>query len=209
MKHALTDKLSVLPKLDDEIIELINGDALDTVEQADVTKVRIGLTILSIEDAITTLSMSQVDEVSSTHSRGNSQSENDSNEDDNEQSALSESALNASTSTTNVTASDTLSTTTTTATASLSSGTPTYTAELPMTIPLPPHQASTSAGFPEHSTSLFVQSFTPPSLPPLVLQECLYQLVCNSLPPIRPLVCAHYHSLIPLTLTTCCPPFLQ
>ena len=53
LKQSLIDKLSVLMKLDDELIELVEeGDLEAEVEQADETRQRIGLAILNTEDAL-------------------------------------------------------------------------------------------------------------------------------------------------------------
>ena len=53
LKQSLTDKLSVLMKLHDELIELVEESDLEAeVEQAGETRQRIGLGILNIEDAL-------------------------------------------------------------------------------------------------------------------------------------------------------------
>ena len=53
LKQSLTNKASVLVKLDDELIE---EEQLETkVEQADLIRERIGLAIISIEDALEAL----------------------------------------------------------------------------------------------------------------------------------------------------------
>ena len=53
LKQSLTAKLSVLMKLDDELIELVEeGDLEAEVEKADDIRQKIGLAILNIEDAL-------------------------------------------------------------------------------------------------------------------------------------------------------------
>ena len=53
LKQSLTDKTSVLAKLDDELIGLVEEEQLEAeVEQADLIRERIGLAIISIEDAL-------------------------------------------------------------------------------------------------------------------------------------------------------------
>ena len=56
LKQSLTDKTSVLVKLDDELIGLVEEEQLEAeVEQADLIRERIGLAIISIEDALKAL----------------------------------------------------------------------------------------------------------------------------------------------------------
>lgn len=53
LKQSLANKLTVLAKLDDEVIELMEEDDLEAeVEQADEVRERIDLAILTIEDAL-------------------------------------------------------------------------------------------------------------------------------------------------------------
>ena len=52
-KVSLSGKLEVLSKLDDELIELVSVEDLDSeVEQADVIREKIGLCIMDIDKAI-------------------------------------------------------------------------------------------------------------------------------------------------------------
>ena len=65
LKQSLADKLTVLCKLDDELIELVEEDELDAeMEQADEIRGRIGLAILTIEDALHTHKRSVVPDTS-------------------------------------------------------------------------------------------------------------------------------------------------
>ena len=53
LKQSLTNKLTVLATLDDELIGLVEDDDLEAeVEQADETREKIDLAILTIEDAL-------------------------------------------------------------------------------------------------------------------------------------------------------------
>jgi len=52
LKQSLANKLTVLAKLDDEVIELMEDDLEAEVEQADEVRERIDLAILTIEDAL-------------------------------------------------------------------------------------------------------------------------------------------------------------
>ena len=53
LKQSLIDKLSVLSKLDDELIELVEEDQLEAeVEQADLIKEKVEFAVISIEDVI-------------------------------------------------------------------------------------------------------------------------------------------------------------
>ena len=53
LKQSLTNKLTVLVRLDDELIGLVEDDDLEAkVEQADETREKIDLAILTIEDAL-------------------------------------------------------------------------------------------------------------------------------------------------------------
>ncbi len=56
LKQSLTDKLSVLSKLDDELIELVGEEQLEAeVEQADLIREDISLAVISIDDALNAL----------------------------------------------------------------------------------------------------------------------------------------------------------
>ena len=53
IKLSLVDKLAVLTKLDDEILELTEESELEAeVEQADKARAKINLAIITIEDAV-------------------------------------------------------------------------------------------------------------------------------------------------------------
>ena len=53
LKQSLTNKLTVLARLDDELIGLVEDDDLEAeVEQADETREKIDLAILNVEDAL-------------------------------------------------------------------------------------------------------------------------------------------------------------
>ena len=57
LKQSLTDKQHVLSKLDEELIELVNDEHLEEeVEAADLIRERIGLAIISLDDALESLS---------------------------------------------------------------------------------------------------------------------------------------------------------
>ena len=57
LKQSLTDKQQVLSKLDDELIELVNDEHLEEeVEAADLIRERIGLAIISLDNALESLS---------------------------------------------------------------------------------------------------------------------------------------------------------
>ncbi len=52
-KMSLSEKLEVLSKLDDELIEMVDEEELDNeVEQADIIRERIGLCVMSIDKAL-------------------------------------------------------------------------------------------------------------------------------------------------------------
>ena len=53
LKQSLTDKSNVLAKLDDELIELVGEEELETeVEQADLIREKICFAVVSIEDVV-------------------------------------------------------------------------------------------------------------------------------------------------------------
>ena len=70
LKLFLSDKLAVLSKLDEEVLELVEDDDLDAeVEQADTNKEKIDLAILTIEDTLQTCRTSEKMGASRTSSR--------------------------------------------------------------------------------------------------------------------------------------------
>ena len=70
LKQSLTDKQHVLSKLDDELIELVNDEHLEEeVEAADLIRERIGLAIISLDDALESLSTRRTPREASSPSR--------------------------------------------------------------------------------------------------------------------------------------------
>ena len=70
LKQSLTDKQHVLSKLDEELIELVNDEHLEEeVEAADLIRERIGLAIISLDDALESLSTRRTPREASSPSR--------------------------------------------------------------------------------------------------------------------------------------------
>ena len=81
-KSQLSGKLDVLSKLDDELIEMVAEDELDTeVEQADVIKEKIGLCIMDIDQALERASSHKVTDTASDDRSGDSSHTTPSTED--------------------------------------------------------------------------------------------------------------------------------
>ena len=58
LRRSLSDKLSVLSKLDDELIKLVKEEELEAeVEQADLIGKKISLAVISIEDTLRDLTI--------------------------------------------------------------------------------------------------------------------------------------------------------
>lgn len=70
LKQSLTDKLQVLSKLDEELIDLVRDEQLEQeVEQADLIRERISLAIISLDDRLESLQLQKMERETTSPSR--------------------------------------------------------------------------------------------------------------------------------------------
>lgn len=78
LRQSLTDKLKVLSKLEDELIELVRDEQLEEeVEQADLIREQTTLTLISLEDGLESLQLQKTPRQAASPSGSSETSEDD------------------------------------------------------------------------------------------------------------------------------------